>query len=170
MSPKWKAHTFIQPVLNVIPDKRVLVWGSTHSSSTYNLPEWMRSHQCTVCLVLKSQGACSSFPPSCPELPSGTDIDFFSWSMWVQVDWATSVHIVWHEGWSRVNLEEIVSRTCLLGGHGGWGKEKAGLWCGWFSTAFQVILRFCQGSMLAGKKMLFLLNWVLAWFPTLKSR
>lgn len=28
MSPKWKAHTFIQPVVNVIPDKKVLVWSS----------------------------------------------------------------------------------------------------------------------------------------------
>lgn len=29
MSPKWKAHTFIQLVVNVIPDKTVFVWSST---------------------------------------------------------------------------------------------------------------------------------------------
>lgn len=148
-SPCLRLHTlflYLQP-------SRVDEKSSVHSLLSFEKPRSMQF-----------------LPPSCPELPSGTDIDFFSWSMWVQVDWATSVHILWHKGWSRVNLEEIVSRTCLLGGHGGWGKEKAGLWCGWFSTAFQVILRFCQGSMLAGKKMLFLLNWVLAWFPTLKSR
>lgn len=110
-------------------------------------------------------------PPSCRELPSGTSTDFFSWSVWVQVACATSVHVLWHEGWSRVNLGESVPRTCPWGGHVGWGGgQEAGLWCWWFSTAFQVILRFCQGNKLAGKKMFLLLNWLLTWFTTLKSK
>ena len=123
MSPKWKAHTFIQPVLNVIPDKRVLVWGSTHCSSACNLPQWGRSHHCTLYSVLKSQGSCNSAPsPKLSKAPSGTSIDFFSWSRWVQVACATRMHIFWHKGWSRVNLEESVPGHVREGDLWGWGE------------------------------------------------
>ena len=123
MSPKWKAHTFIQPVLNVIPDKRVLVWGSTHCSSACNLPQWGRSHHCTLYSVLKSQGSCNSAPsPKLSKAPSGTSIDFFSWSTWVQVACATRMHIFWHKGWSRVNLEESVPGHVREGDLWGWGE------------------------------------------------
>lgn len=98
----------------------VFVWSST--LFLYLQPsQWVRSHHCTLYSVLKSQGSCNS-SPKLSRAPSGTSIDFFSWSMWVQVACATSVHVLWHEGWSRVNLGESVPRiwcvrgTCGVGG------------------------------------------------------